>query len=329
MVERKAARLVAVDAHWSREESLADLIVRAKDGGRIVPIFDQLFVGRVCPGIAEHRRLVIDDPGISRNHLEIRLDPTADQAFLIDTSTNGTLLNGARVERAVPVPIRPNDQIQIGDVTLRFRSDRFNAVGAGENTGDYTLTRITEEMMVMVVGDITNYSTISQVTDSKVIAESLNYLWTELGRVLRAHRGTLNHYAGDALYAVWGLRALPNANELAIDFALAANQKVEELAPSLPLREPNGSPIRMGWAVVQGRAALAAMTRTVEAVIGDATNIAFRLAGVAGRGGRAPVMTTATVHAAAETKYVWGPPEHVEIKGRSGTQIAFPVIGRA
>jgi adenylate cyclase len=317
-----------VDANRPRGEPLADLIMRTEDGARIVPIFDQLFVGRVCPGVAEHRRLVIDDPGISRNHLEIRLDLMADQAFLIDTSTNGTLLNGARVERAVPVPIRPNDQILIGDVTLRFRSDRFNAVHLQENTGDYTLTRITEEMMVMVVGDITNYSTISQVTDSKVIAESLNHLWTELGRVLRAHRGTLNHYAGDALYAVWGLRTLPNANELAIDFALAANQKVEELAPGLPLREPNGSPIRMGWAVVQGRAALAAMTRTVEAVIGDATNVAFRLAGIAGRGGRASVMTTATVHAAAETKYVWGPPEQVEIKGRSGTQIAFPVIGR-
>lgn len=316
-----------MDGNRSREEPLADLIMRAEDGARIVPIFDQLFVGRVCPGIAEHRRLVINDPGISRNHLEIRLDPATDQAFIIDTSTNGTLLNGERLERAVPVPLRPNDQIRIGDVTLRFRSDRFNTIR--ENTGEYTMTRITEEIMVMVVGDITNYSTISEVTDSKVIAESLNYLWTELGRVLRAHRGTLNHYAGDALYAVWGLRALPNANELAIDFALAANQKVEELAPGLPLREPNGSPIRMGWAVVQGRAALAAMTRTVEAVIGDATNVAFRLAGIAGRGGRQPVMTTATVHAAAETKYVWGPPEQVEIKGRSGTQIAFPVIGRA
>jgi adenylate cyclase len=313
-----------VDANWP-DEPLAHLIVRAEDGVNIVPIFDQLFVGRVCAGIAEHRRLVIDDPGVSRNHLEIRLDTGTDRAFVIDTSTNGTLLNGERLERAVLVPIKPNDQIRMGDAVLRFRSDRFNA--ASENTADYTLTRITEDVMVMVVGDITNYSTISEVTDNKVIAESLNYLWHELREVLRAHRGTLNHYAGDALYAVWGLRTLPNANELAIDFALAANQRVEELAPRLALREPGGSPIRMGWAVVQGRAALAAMTRSVEAVIGDATNIAFRLAGIAGRGGHAAVMTTATVHAAVEPKYVWGPPEQVEIKGRRESQIAFPVIG--
>jgi adenylate cyclase len=315
-----------VDANW-RDEPQAHLIMRSEDGAHIVPIFDQLFVGRVCAGIAEERRLVIDDPGMSRTHLEIRLDPDTDQAFVIDTSTNGTLLNGARLERAVSVPIRPNDQIRIGDVALRFRSDRFNAVR--ESATDLTLTRITEQVMVMVVGDITNYSTISQVTDNKVIAESLNYLWHELRLVLRAHHGTLNHYAGDALYAVWELQTLPTANELAIDFALAANQTVEELAPRLSLREPDGSPIRMGWAVVQGKAALAAMTRTVEAVIGDATNVAFRLAGIAGRGGRAAVMTTDAVHAVAEARYVWGQPEQVAIKGRSGMQTAFPVIARS
>lgn len=314
-----------MDAHW-REEPQAHLILRAADGAHIVPIFDQLFVGRECAGIAEQRRLVIDDRGVSRNHLEIRLDPATDRAFLIDTSTNGTLLNGARVERAVSVPIKPNDEIRIGDTELRFRSDRFNAVS--DTAGDFTLTRITEEVMVMVVGDITNYSTISEVTDSKVIAESLNFLWHELRRVLRSHQGTLNHYAGDALYAVWGLRALPNANELAIEFALAAHQRVSELAPQLPLRDPDGLPIRMGWAVVQGRAAIAAMTRTVEAVIGDATNVAFRLAGIAGRGGRASVITTDAVQAAAADKYIWGHPEQVPIKGRRGMQTAFPVIGR-
>jgi class 3 adenylate cyclase len=74
-------------------------------------------------------------------------------------------------------------------------------------------------------------------------------------------------------------RNRPDGAELAIDFALSANRLVEELAPELPLRDPDGSPIHMGWGVVHGKAALAAMTRSVEAVIGDATNVAFRLAG--------------------------------------------------
>jgi len=315
-----------VDAE-RRDEAHAHLVMRTGDGARKVPIFDQLFVGRECAGIAEQRRLVINDPGMSRNHLEIRLDASTDRAFLIDTSTHGTLLNGVRIERAVLVPIRPNDQIRIGDVALRFLSDRFDA---DAQTGtDFTEARIIEEVMVLVVGDITNYSTISEVTDNKVIAESLNRLWGELRRVLRAHHGTLNHYAGDALYAVWGLRTLPNANDLAVDFALAANQTVEELAPSLPLRDPDGSPIHMGWAVVQGRAAIAAMSRTVEAVIGDATNVAFRLAGIAGRAGRAAVLVTDGVQTFVEGQYVWGPAERVQIRGRQGMLTVFPVIRRS
>jgi class 3 adenylate cyclase len=311
----------------SWDQPRAHLVVHVNGGEKSVPIFDQLYVGRQCSGIDEQRRLVIPDPNISRNHLEIRLDVATDRAYLIDTSTNGTLLNGMPLERAVQVPLKPDDEITMGDIVLIFRSDRFNAAIL-TNTSP-TLTRIVEANMVMVVGDITNYSTISEVTDNQVIARSLNYLWRDLGRVLRDHRGTLNHYAGDALYAVWELRTIPKANELAIDFALAANQRVEELAPTLPLRGPDGSPIRMGWGVVQGRAAIAAMTRTVNAVIGDATNVAFRLAGIAGRAGHPDVMVTAGVHAVVEAQYVWGRPEEVEIKGRRGLETVFPVVARS
>src|SRR5215813_6596234 len=84
------------------DEPLGYLVIANTAGQRHVPIFDQLFVGRECAGISERRRLVIADPEISRNHLEIRLDAIGDEAFVIDTSSNGTLLNGVRLERAVP-----------------------------------------------------------------------------------------------------------------------------------------------------------------------------------------------------------------------------------
>jgi class 3 adenylate cyclase len=308
-------------------EPLGYLVVDDRGSERSVPIFDQLFVGRECAGIPEPRRLVIPDPEMSRSHLEIRLDPAGDQAFLIDTSSNGTLLNGMRLERAVPLPIRPGDEIRIGAVVLTFRSQRFTALP--RTAPKRTQIRIGQAAMVMVVGDIINYSTISQVTDDGVIAQSLHTLWHEVGGVLRAHHGTLNHYAGDAIFAIWELGRFPDAAEWGIDFALAANSLVEELGPELPLRDPDGSPIHMGWGVVQGKAALAAMTRSVEAVIGDSTNVAFRLAGLAGRHGRAAVMVTTGVYSTVATRYVWGEAERVEIKGRSGTETVFPVIARA
>ncbi|SPM36872.1 family 3 adenylate cyclase [Mycobacterium rhizamassiliense] len=309
------------------DEPLGVLIVDEGGSERRVPIFDQMFVGRECAGINESRRLVIRDPEISRNHLEIRLDPIADQAFVIDTSTNGTLLNGMRLERAVPRPIRPGDEIRIGDVAMTFRSQRFTAVEQAGMPG-VTRTRISQTAMVMVVGDIVNYSTISEVTDEQVIAQSLHTLWHEVGGVLQAHRGTLNHYAGDAIFAIWEANRFPDAGQRAIDFALEANQLVDELGPQLPLRSPDGSPIRMGWGVVVGTVALAAMTRSVEAVIGDSTNVAFRLAGLAGRQGRASVMVTTGVHRTVEPHFRWGEGEEVELKGRRGKETVFPALGR-
>lgn len=293
---------------------------------RRVPIFDQLFVGRECAGISEARRLVLPDPEISRTHIEIRLDVADDHAFVIDTSSNGTSLNGVRLERAVLIPIKPGDEIRIGDLAMTFRSRWFTTVQGIDPKR--TQARIGRAAMVMVVGDIVNYSTISQVTDEQIMAQSLHRLWNQIGVALHAHHGTLSHYAGDAIFAVWEVARFPDAASRAIDFALAANQLVDTLGPELPLRGPDGLPLHMGWGVVQGMAALAAMTRSVDAVIGDATNVAFRLSGLAGRQGRAAVLATSGIHNAVVNQFNWGTSESVEIKGRRGMETVFPVIGR-
>ena len=311
------------------DEPPAHVLFVGVDGfERSVPIFDQLFVGRECAGISESRSLVIDDPEMSRTHLEIRLDTAADQAFVIDTSSNGTQVNGVRLERAMSLPIKPGDEIRIGDVVLTFRSQRFTTVKRKRVALKSTQARIDRTAMVLVVGDIVNYSTISQVTNEAVMARSLHTLWRQLGAVLRAHHGTLNYYAGDALFAAWEVRRFSNAAALAIDFALSANRLVEEHGSDLPLRSPDGSPIHMGWGVVHGMAALAAMTRSADTVIGDATNVAFRLSALAGRQGRAAVMATSSVRRFVSDQFVWGESELVEIKGRSGRETVFPLIAR-
>ena len=105
------------------------------------------------------------------------------------------------------MPIKPGDEIQIGVVAMTFRSQRFTTVT--EFNPKRTRARIGRAAMVMVVGDIVNYSTISQVTDEQVMAQSLQTLWNQIGVILQAHRGTLNHYAGDAIFAVWEVARFP------------------------------------------------------------------------------------------------------------------------
>ena len=78
-------------------------------------LFDRLFVGRECAGVDDaHRILLGDDLAVSRNHLEIRVDPEHSRAVVVDTSSNGVRINGMRIERAVGVPLNGGDQIQVG-----------------------------------------------------------------------------------------------------------------------------------------------------------------------------------------------------------------------
>ena len=112
MVQRGGvAAFVAVDPGTDREV--------------VVPVNERLVVGRECAGVAEGERLLVRDESVSRKHLEISLDVPGDRAWVVDISSNGTLLNGSTMAHLIPVPLRSGDQLTLGSVRLEFRSERF------------------------------------------------------------------------------------------------------------------------------------------------------------------------------------------------------------
>jgi class 3 adenylate cyclase len=52
-------------------------------------------------------------------------------------------------------------------------------------------------------------------------------------------------------------------------------------------------------------------------VLGDATNVAFRLASLAGRDGRPDVLVTGAVHQVAAASFAFTPPSAIQVKGRA------------
>lgn len=290
---------------------------------RSTPIYDWLVVGRECPGVDERHRLLIDDRAVSRTHLELRLDFELDQAWLTDRSTNGTRLNGRRIERSVPVRINPGDRVRLGDAELQFRSLRFTAAaGASGGWGiqeQKTVREFTVMEMVMVVGDIVGFSTIAENTDDLVLLENVDRLYAELRKILGRHHGTLSNYMGDAFFATWEAAAVPDAARAAVAFAVEAAETVPRIAAGLDLRNPGGGPLRMGWGVASGSAAVSQLTGMLVTVVGDATNVAFRLSAVAGRDGWAVVLVTEAVYRAAGEGFAFTPPTAIQVKGRTQT----------
>lgn len=309
------------------EFPLAFLVVDPGSAGeRTLPIHDRLCVGRECPGVDPSSRLLVDDERVSRNHFEIRVDEQRNCAFLVDSSTNGTRLNGARVERAMPVQLRPGDRIAVGKKELEFRSDKL--IGTNAGAASRTVANISLTRMAMVVGDIIQYSTVSEYTETEVLMSNVGRLYGELYQLLNRHHGTVNNYVGDAFFAVWELDHNPDGVKEALDFALAASELVSELSPKLDLREPDGTPIRMGWAVAEGLVGVSTLTGMLVA-LGDATNLAFRLSGLAGRDGRAPVLATAAVQTATEDMFRFDQPEDVTVKGRKATERIYAAAPRS
>ena len=107
------------------------------DAERAVPVQGRLLVGRECAGVDPGRCLIVDDAAVSRDHFEIRIDPGRG-AILVDLSTNGTRVNGRRVERAEPIALHDLDVIELGTAgSARSRGSRASASSA---TGRYPAT---------------------------------------------------------------------------------------------------------------------------------------------------------------------------------------------
>jgi adenylate cyclase len=303
----------------SYETDLQDEVCRAwavvgagTEGEKRVPVVGRLVIGRECAGIDEAHRLVLDDPTISRHHLEIRAEPDLGGVYAVDMSANGTRLNGTRIERAVLVPLAQGDRLQIGEVELRF--EVRTAPARGRRSARTTMRRHSQGPMAMVVGDIVGYSRISEANDSSVLTEALDTVFGELRTLLRRHGGMLANFAGDAFFAAWELDSSPDAAARAVDFALAAAERVSQLAPELPLA--GGAEFRMGWGVTVGEATVSVLTGALTTVVGDAANLAFRLSGIAAREGRSDVLVLEDA-AAAAAPGVLSEAERISVKGRA------------
>jgi len=291
------------------------------------PLFDRLFVGRECAGVDEPHRIVLqDDLAVSRNHLEIRVDPDLGQAVVIDTSSNGARVNGVRIERSVGVPLHDGDQIQVGGHVLTFHGERVKP--ANVHHSERTISGATTLTMAMVMGDLIDFSTVSEQADPDVLSRDVHVLYQRLRQTLSDHKGTLVDYVGDAFFASWELEADALAATHALNFMLAADSVVAQCAPSLELRYNDGSPLRMGWAASLGSVIVRLMPGSVVMVIGDAVNVGFRIASLAGREGRPTLLATEQVRDAAGP-FVYGEPETVSVKGRVGSVTIFGVAGAA
>ena len=149
-------------------------------------------IGRVATN-----SLVLELPGISRSHAMIQPGPGGGHLIADLRSTNGTYVNGLRLEQTQP--LRDGDTIVIGEVSLIYRSQQNLAT-----SGDYgkTSVQIHSGNCWLLLLDVIGFTTHTQKVGHQA-AEDFKK-WLEIVRPVLVRQGaTINAYLGDAIFVYW------------------------------------------------------------------------------------------------------------------------------
>lgn len=218
------------------------------------------------------------------------------------------LVAGARAVEAgtlsEPLPIHSKDEI--GQLTRSFNhmvgelraKERITAtfgryvdpkivarlIDANEGIADLAERRL----VTVFFSDIKGFSSVSEQLTAGVIAKLLNRYFGIASQTIRAHRGVIDKYIGDAVMAFW-THPFSTGDQHAADACLAAlafEAALEPLRADLPnilgLRQrlPELS-VRMGMATGEAVVGtIGAPDSQTFTVIGDTVNLASRLEGI-------------------------------------------------
>lgn len=81
-------------------------------------------------GKAPTNDIVIDNEFVSRSHATLKID--GGKVFIIDNgSTNGTQVNGARIQKDQPVPLKPGDQVSVGNQDITAQISNYMPAAEG------------------------------------------------------------------------------------------------------------------------------------------------------------------------------------------------------
>jgi len=112
--DRKTDRIPpAGDPREERKGRPCLTVYEGPDLGRDFPLEE----GRTLAGRDLETGIPIRDSAVSRNHLALVVDGSGDCVLEDLGSTNGTFVNGERIERR---RLRPGDRIQVGSTLLKF-----------------------------------------------------------------------------------------------------------------------------------------------------------------------------------------------------------------
>ncbi|MDO8543609.1 MAG: adenylate/guanylate cyclase domain-containing protein [Opitutaceae bacterium] len=232
--------------------------------------------------------LVLEDHTLSRQHALVTVGPSG---FIMTDmqSRNGTYVDGHLITR--PVLLHDGDEVRLGELALRFRCKRRmvlpdSALGGMQTT--QVLEQTKSRACWLLVIDVEGYTAAVSELGGETALRKLQEWMAGTRPHLEQHRGHINRYVGDAIFAYW-----PGEDSKPRD-VLAALRALEEWRPRSPL------PFRV---VVHHGSALFSKSDHGEELGGSDVTFVFRMEKIAkGFGSHAMLSPTAVTTLGVEDR---------------------------
>jgi class 3 adenylate cyclase len=249
-------------------------------------IVDKIFIGRSCKGVDPQKRILVQDAQVSRDHAVI--SRRAEHLKITDRSKNGIWVNGTRLAAGASSELADGDTISLGEFSLRvFNPESVTHVTDAAILTDGTRVTPTEIMVTNVVADVREFSTFSQANASSDVYALMKEIFDTFSAIVYNFKGTIKDYAGDAVYAFWDHAAEPISKQavLACEAAIQQTQTINEIRAKLCGKNIAADNLQMGWGITTGKVTMSHYgSRAADlALVGDCTNLAFRLSGLANK----------------------------------------------
>jgi len=289
-------------------------------------IVDKIFIGRSCKGVDPQKRILVHDAQVSRDHAVV--SRRAERLQITDSSKNGTWVNGTRLAAGASSEIADGDNINVGESTFRVcYPENVTDVKDAAILTDGTRVTATEIMVTNVVADVRGFTTFSQDHASSDVYALMKEIFDNFSAIVYQFKGTIKDYAGDAVYAFWdhNVEAIKTQAVLACQAAIQQTQTINDIRTQLIGKNLAADNLQMGWGITTGQVTMShyGSRATDLALVGDCTNLAFRLSGLANKELSEKIVIcsqTADLVRDELTLKDLGP---VSIKGRTGKEHIF------
>ena len=289
-------------------------------------IVDKVFIGRSCKGVDPQKRILVQDEQVSRDHAVI--SRRAEQLQITDRSKNGTWVNGIRLAAGASSDLGDGDTVSLGESSFRvFYPENVTAVTDAAILTDGTRVTPTEIIVTNVVADVREFTTFSQENASSDVYALMKEIFDTFSAIVYNFKGTLKDYAGDAVYAFWDHAVEPISTQavLACQAAIQQTQTINEIRTKLSGKNIASDNLQMGWGITTGKVTMSHYgSRAADlALVGDCTNLAFRLSGLANKQLSEKIVICSQTAELIRNDLKIKDLGNVEIKGRTGKEHVF------